>query len=167
MHINSSIKDRILDYLDYKCISQYQCYGSTGITRGVFAQKFGLSEENLLKFLNFYTEVDPTWLVTGNGNMLIDKKTDERINSTVLNSDVHLQEVKEIEKGMYTDAFVEQLLIDHSKLTDSHQKLSDAHYLLVVDVTERNKIQREKKAYTQDNNLGMVAEDGNDYKKEK
>lgn len=167
MQINSTIKDRILKYLDYKNISQYQCYSDTGITRGVLTQKFGLSEDNLTKFLNYYTEVDPTWLVTGNGNMLINDNANKQINLSSSDADSHLEDVHGLNKGSYSDAFVEQLLIDHSKLTDSHQKLTDAHYLLAVEVTEANRFKRQQMGYTQDDAAKMVAEKDEEYKKEK
>ena len=165
MRINSTIKDRILEYLEYKDISQYQCYSDTGITRGIFTQKFGLSEDNLTKFLNYYNEVNPTWLVTGKGDMLIDSLEEEQVNSSNRKSDLHLENVETLKKGTYSDEFVKQLMIDHSKLTDSHQKLTDAHYLLAVEVTEANRAKRQSVEYIQDNTTQIAAEKGVEYKK--
>ncbi|MDN4753131.1 S24 family peptidase [Porphyromonadaceae bacterium W3.11] len=68
--INSIIKRNILSYLEYKGISQYQCYKDTGITRGVLSQDNGISEDNLMRFLNYYCDVSPDWLLTGQGDML-------------------------------------------------------------------------------------------------
>ncbi|WP_018359355.1 XRE family transcriptional regulator [Porphyromonas levii] len=68
--INSIIKRNILSYLEYKGISQYQCYKDTGITRGVLSQDNGISEDNLMRFLNYYCDVSPDWLLTGQGEML-------------------------------------------------------------------------------------------------
>lgn len=66
----SIIKARILKYLDFKGISKYECYQSTGIANGVFSQRGGISEENILKFLSHYQDINPTWLLTGIGNIL-------------------------------------------------------------------------------------------------
>ena len=66
----SPIKQKILQYLDFKGISQYKFYQDTGVTRGVLAQNNGISEENIARFLDYYKDVSPEWLLTGNGKML-------------------------------------------------------------------------------------------------
>lgn len=70
---SSTIKRNILRYLESKGISQYQCYKDTGITRGVLGQSTGISEDNLIKFLNHYKDVSIEWLITGEGDMLLDE----------------------------------------------------------------------------------------------
>lgn len=66
----STIKQNISRYLDYKGISDYQFYKESGVSRGVLSQNNGLSEDNLMRFLNYYSDVNPSWVVTGKGNML-------------------------------------------------------------------------------------------------
>jgi phage repressor protein C with HTH and peptisase S24 domain len=66
----SSIKKNILKFIDYKGISKYKFYQMTSITRGVLDQNSGMSEENTAKFLAYFTEVNPEWLLTGVGEML-------------------------------------------------------------------------------------------------
>jgi phage repressor protein C with HTH and peptisase S24 domain len=68
----SIIKKNILLYLENHSISKYEFYQKTGVSNGVLSQKGGLSEENLLKFLSYYTDVDLEWLLTGEGDMLRD-----------------------------------------------------------------------------------------------
>ena len=72
-HESSTIKRNILRYLESKGISQYQCYKDTGITRGVLGPSTGISEDNLIKFLNHYKDVSIEWLITGEGDMLLDE----------------------------------------------------------------------------------------------
>lgn len=67
----SIIKKRIIQYLDSKDISKYEFYQKTGIPNGILSQKGGISEENILKFLSYYNDINPAWLLTGNGNMLL------------------------------------------------------------------------------------------------
>lgn len=67
----SIIKQRILQFIEYKSISKYEFYKKTGVSNGVLSQYSGISEENTLKFLSYYTEVNPTWLLTGRGEMLL------------------------------------------------------------------------------------------------
>jgi phage repressor protein C with HTH and peptisase S24 domain len=66
----SVFKKRILQYLDIKGISKYECYQNTGITNGVFSQLNGMSEDNTLKFLSYYSDISSEWLLTGKGSML-------------------------------------------------------------------------------------------------
>lgn len=66
----SPIKQRILQYLGKKGISMYDCYVKTGITRGVLGQNNGISEDNLTRFLAYYTDVNTEWLILGHGSML-------------------------------------------------------------------------------------------------
>ncbi|AQX86515.1 helix-turn-helix transcriptional regulator [Elizabethkingia bruuniana] len=70
MREKSILKERIMQYLDYKGIKRSKFYEDTGVSNGVLSQNNGLSEDNLMRFLNFYTEVNPAWLLTGSGNML-------------------------------------------------------------------------------------------------
>lgn len=70
MQENSTIKQNILQYLDFKGITKYQFYKDTGITRGILSQNNGMSEDNTLRFLAYFNEVNPEWLLTGKGSML-------------------------------------------------------------------------------------------------
>lgn len=66
----SIIKERIIQYLDLKGISKYECYQKSGIANGVLSQKGGISEENTLKFLSYFGDISADWLFTGKGSML-------------------------------------------------------------------------------------------------
>ena len=65
----SPIKRRILQFIDNKGITQYEFYQKTGITRGVLTQNNGISEDNIARFLAYYTDISPEWLLTGEGTM--------------------------------------------------------------------------------------------------
>lgn len=73
----SILKCRILQFIELKGITKYECYKNTGITNGVLSQPNGLSEDNLLRFLSYYKEVNPTWFLTGQGPMLLDEQPTE------------------------------------------------------------------------------------------
>ena len=70
MRENSVLKQRILQYLESKNITKYECYKNTGMANGVLSQSSGLSEDNLLRFLSYYTDINPNWLLTGQSPML-------------------------------------------------------------------------------------------------
>lgn len=65
----SPIKQRILEYIDFKGISKYKFYQETGITRGVLDKDSGISEDNIAKFIAYEDEISVLWLMTGNGEM--------------------------------------------------------------------------------------------------
>ena len=77
MRENSFLKKNILQFLDYKGISKYEFYQKTGISNGILSQNNGLSEENTLKFLSYFPEINPEWLLTGNGPMLKPSKDEQ------------------------------------------------------------------------------------------
>ena len=69
----SLLKKNILLYLDFKKITKYEFYQKTGISNGILSQNNGLSEDNLLRFLSYFKDINPTWLITGEGEMLLGK----------------------------------------------------------------------------------------------
>lgn len=70
MQEKSIIKQNILKYLDFIGVTPYKFYQETGITRGVLTQNNGMSEENTTRFLAYYKDINPEWLLTGQGSML-------------------------------------------------------------------------------------------------
>jgi repressor LexA len=72
MQKKSLIKQNILLYLNFIGITPYKFYQDTGITRGILTQDNGMSEENTAKFLAYYPDINPEWLITGKGTMLKD-----------------------------------------------------------------------------------------------
>jgi hypothetical protein len=72
MQEKSQIKTKILQYLDFKKISKYKFYQETGITRGILDQNNGITEDNLLKFVQFAQDISLYWLINGTGPMLTD-----------------------------------------------------------------------------------------------
>lgn len=70
----SPITERILQYANYKGFSKRKIYIETGISNGVFDKSTGLGENTIEKFISIYTEVNPTWLLTGKGEMLVGGK---------------------------------------------------------------------------------------------
>lgn len=72
----SPIKSRILQYLEYKGISEYVFYKESGVARSTLKQDTGISEDNITKFLDYARDISPLWILTGKGQMLIDNKED-------------------------------------------------------------------------------------------
>lgn len=64
------LKERILQFIEYKNISKNKFYIETGISNGTLDKKSGLSMESVEKFYSTYNEVNPEWILTGKGSML-------------------------------------------------------------------------------------------------
>lgn len=84
MQENSIIKQNILKYLEYKGITPYRFYKENDVTRGILTQNNGITEENLLKFVQFAQDISLDWLLTGNGSMLKTKTPIEDTSNDVL-----------------------------------------------------------------------------------
>ena len=70
MQEKSQIKQKILLYLTKKGITPYEFYKISGVTRGILTQNNGINEDNLARFLAYASDVNPEWLLTGEGEML-------------------------------------------------------------------------------------------------
>ena len=88
----STQKERILKFIDYKGISKNRFYKETGISNGVLDKLSGLSMDTVEKFYSTYNEVNPEWLLTGEGEML---KESDRSQVFKLRND-HLLKHQEI-----------------------------------------------------------------------
>lgn len=79
-HKKSLVKQNILQVIEIKRITKYEFYKKTRITRGVLDQNNGMSEENIARFLAYFTDIDANWLVTGEGEMLKPKVQDQLVS---------------------------------------------------------------------------------------
>lgn len=66
----SNIKKRITQFAEYKGFSKRKIYTDTSIANGVLTRSGGLTEDNIGRFISTYPEVNPSWLLTGKGEML-------------------------------------------------------------------------------------------------
>jgi hypothetical protein len=78
MQENLLIKKNILQYIENTGITGYKFYKETRITRGILDQNNGMSEENIVKFLAYASDISIDWLLTGKREML--KKVEQSIN---------------------------------------------------------------------------------------
>ena len=71
-HKKSIVKQNILQIIEIKGLTKYDFYKKTRITRGVLDQNNGMSEDNIARFLAYFTDIDANWLLTGEGSMYRD-----------------------------------------------------------------------------------------------
>lgn len=81
----SIIKERILQYLDYKRIKKNKFYTLTGIANGTLDKNSGLSSDSIEKIVKVFPEINLRWLITGDGNMLLteDKSEVKRVEEEI------------------------------------------------------------------------------------
>lgn len=77
----SPIKQNILLYLGKKGVTPYEFYKKSGVTRGILQQNNGISEDNITRFLAYAPDVNPSWLLTGVGPMLLDTAPPAQVSS--------------------------------------------------------------------------------------
>lgn len=77
----SPIKQNILLYLGKKGVTPYEFYKKSGVTRGILQQNNGISEDNITRFLAYAPDVNPSWLLTGVGPMLLDVAPPAQVSS--------------------------------------------------------------------------------------
>lgn len=75
----SLIKKRILQYIDNQGLTKYKFYQDSGITRGVLDKDSGITEDNIAKFIAYAPDVNLSWLILGEGEML-NTKSEEKTN---------------------------------------------------------------------------------------
>jgi len=68
-----SIKARIIQYIEYKCISKYQFYKDTGIANGFLDKEGNIGSDKCELIYSQYSDLSLEWLITGKGSMLKDQ----------------------------------------------------------------------------------------------
>lgn len=63
-------KDRIQQYIDYKGISNSKFEIEVGLSNGYWRKTKSISSSVVEKILRIYSELNPLWVLTGEGEML-------------------------------------------------------------------------------------------------
>ena len=63
------MKERILQFIEYKKISKNKFYKETGLSNGILDKQGGISSDSLEKIYCVYPEINLDWLLTGKGEM--------------------------------------------------------------------------------------------------
>lgn len=92
-----SAKERIIKYLDIKGISKYRAEADLGWSNKSIANGRDISAERLGEFIRLYKDVNPEWLLSGEGKMLRD-------NPDIVISDTKPRIPYDAAAGTLTDA---------------------------------------------------------------
>ncbi|MEN9919299.1 MAG: hypothetical protein RL662_1735 [Bacteroidota bacterium] len=76
----SDTVQRIKEYIEYKRISIRKFEESIGFSNGAFSNQYknrkAIGVDRVEKIVQVYTDLDPAWLITGKGSMLINRYAD-------------------------------------------------------------------------------------------
>lgn len=68
------ITDRLKQYIEYKGLSYYNIEQNIGVSNGTLSkaikQKMNLGSQTIESILKVYTDINPAWLMLGEGDML-------------------------------------------------------------------------------------------------
>lgn len=113
------IKDRIIQLIEYKGIAKESFYKKIGITSANFRGKARFSDLGsiaIAKILSEIPDVDPIWLLTGKGRMLIEESklehesfsTDslnliKRFEELIIENTLLKRELEDLKRGRGSD----------------------------------------------------------------
>lgn len=94
-----SAKDRFLQYLEIKRITQYEFSKLTGLSNGFLKSGKSISSENLKLLSNIFNDINLMWIITGEGDMQLSPTT--KPNNQAHSSDLLSPSLSPKEKDDY------------------------------------------------------------------
>lgn len=94
----SPVKHRILQFVDTLGISKREFYQKTGISRGTLESSTGITEETITKVFATYQNLSPSWILTGNGEMIAPHIPEEFKNEKNKSTSQYTIDLKEFRK---------------------------------------------------------------------
>jgi len=106
-----SVRQRVIKYLEYKKISRNKFYRMAHLSNGYLDKEGAMSTTNCEKIFEIFPEINPEWLLTGNGTMLRVKEQQEGTENLAV--------------GMLVDKLVE-LTVENTLLKRENEELRTA-----------------------------------------
>ncbi len=122
---------RLMQFIDYKGITKYKFCKDLGFSNKFLDNNRNIGTDKACKIIHYYKEINPEWLLTGEGSMLRESK-------------------EQIETNPATNTTETQLLQkENTFLKDNLQLLKETKMLLERDnnrlIIENNRLIKEKK----------------------
>ena len=97
--------ERILQYLEYKQISKYKFYKTTGLSNGFLDKGGNIGSDKCEIILSCYEDLNATWLITGKGEMLLNEETKQ---SSILSEPIksYIKTTKDCEKCKEKEEYI-------------------------------------------------------------
>ena len=79
----TTIKERLIHILEIKNVSKNKFYQDTGVAYGILSQKNELKCDTLVKFITYFPDINPDYILLGKGSIL--RKDGENLSGNVEN----------------------------------------------------------------------------------
>ena len=86
-----SIQERLLKYLDYNNITPYKFSKDLGFSMGYLDKRGAIGTDKYLKIIKHYSDINPEWLLTGEGSML--KQNEKSVNQSIVGGNINGSQV--------------------------------------------------------------------------
>ena len=132
---------RIKQYIDFKGLTVSSFEKSTGMSNGSFSSQLKnnktIGVDKLENILRTYPELNPEWLLTGKGSMLL---TSIEKENTISQTSIRAQEEKEENRSMSDSEKIDTLI-------RANKTLSDASFILAQTTQDAVKMAKETISY--------------------
>lgn len=88
------ITDRILIVLENKGITKYKFCKDLSLSNGFLDKSREISTDKYANILSYFTNINPTWLLTGKGEMLNDDILNANLNKKIKDTESNNYEIK-------------------------------------------------------------------------
>lgn len=130
------IVDRIFQIIDYKGITKTNFYREVGLSNGFLDKVKDVGASKLELILKKYSEINPEWLITGNGEML--KNIDTITQTTTGNNNISIGKGNDNNVSSSTgDNTIKQL---QKELEDCKNQLEDYKKMIAEKDNQLNKL---------------------------
>ncbi|WP_029902226.1 LexA family transcriptional regulator [Prevotella sp. 10(H)] len=69
MNVNTTQKERVIQFIEKQGISKNKFYNQTGVSNGTLDKKSGITGDTIAKIYAAYPDLNLEWLITGEGDM--------------------------------------------------------------------------------------------------
>jgi TolA-binding protein len=135
------VKDRVLEIARYKGESIEKFLSEIGMTYGSFkgkAKNGALNSTALEKILTLYEDVNPTWLLTGNEEMIKKNENNFKISTPVFEQNDQSERIADLKEHIES----QKLTIQMMKETIEYQKK------MIENLESSQNEQAQEKSYT-------------------
>ena len=112
------MKERILQFIEYKRLSKNKFYKETGLSNGILDKQGGISSDSLEKIYYVYPEINLDWLLTGKGEMLKKEGLVQQAHNNISSTITQHQTIHALED-------YETLKQENKRLTQENSGLKD------------------------------------------
>ena len=120
------MKERILQFIEYKRLSKNKFYKETGLSNGILDKQGGISSDSLEKIYYVYPEINLDWLLTGKGEMLNKEGLVQQAHNNISSTITQHQTI-------YAPEEYQELKEENKRLAQENSQLKDKIIMLMEE----------------------------------